>query len=808
MENLFHDLRYGVRMLSKSPAFTAVAIVTLALGIGANTAIFSVVNAVLLRQLPYADSERLVAVWERNLPRGRVKNSISPANFLDWRAQNNSFEQMAGLFDFRLNLTGFDDPEELATQVVTPNFFDVLGSPALIGRTFVPEEGEQGHDPVAVLSYGLWQRRFGGDPGIVGKTITLNGRSNEVIGVMPAGVQFVLKFGSNVGKQPDIWVPMTFGPNSRVRTGRYMLAIARLKSGITVQQAQAEMDALGESLEQQYPDFNKGWGIRVSPLRDEFVGEIRPALLLLFGAVGFVLLIACANVANLLLARGASRQKEMAIRTALGAARGRIIRQVLTESCVMGLVGGTLGLLLAVWGIDVLLSFAPKDLIRPEGIAVSWRVMGFTTVVALLTGLVFGLFPALEASQPDLNESLKEGGRSGGGSVRGARLRNVFVVAEVAIALVLLIGAGLMIRSFAKLQSVDPGFDASNVLAVKLLLPTSKYREAHLFFDALLGRIESLPGVRSAGAINFLPFGGAGAATGFTIEGRPQLPSAEQPTVDSRVVQPGYFKTMGVPFISGRNFTEQEETKESHVVIINEMMARTYFPDEDPIGKRVTIEMKDDNKPSEIIGIVQDVKHDKLDSEVRAMAYWPQAELSYPFMTLVIRTDSNPLALTPAIRHEVKLMDADLPISDVTTMEQLIGASVAKTRFSTLLLGVFGGIAMLLAAVGIYGVMSYSVTQRTHEIGIRMALGASTGDVLRNVLGGGMLLIAIAVCIGLVSSFALTRLMTTLLYGVTPTDPFTFGAISVLLMGVALVANYIPARRALKVDPMVALRYE
>jgi putative ABC transport system permease protein len=750
-------------------------------------------------------------VWENNRERGKDKNVVSAANFLDWQEQNDSFEQMAGLFDFRFNLTGGDSPEELVGQLVTANFFDLLGATATAGRTFVPEEGEQGKDDVAILSYGLWQRRFGGDPSIVGQNITLNGQSTAVVGIMPRNVPFYIKKGSMVGKQPDLWLPMTFGPNARVRQGRYLLSIARLKPDVTIERAQSQMDALARSYEEQYPDFNKGWGVTVAPLSDELVGDIRPALMVLLGAVGFVLLIACANVANLLLARAASRQKEIAIRTAMGAPRSRIVRQLLTESCLLALIGGTFGVFLALWGVDLLLALSPKDLVRTQGVGVNFKVLGFAAAVSVITGIVFGVVPAFEASRPELNESLKEGGRSGASGARGNRMRSIFVIAQVAMALVLLICSGLMIKSLGRLQSVDPGFDARNLLTVKLQLPGSRYREDQkqiAFFRELINRIETLPGVRSAGAINYLPFAGPGAGTGFTIEGEPEPPPSQRPVVDARVAEPGYFDTMRIPFVAGRNFNEREATQESHVVVINETMARLAFSDADPLGRKVTIFMKGTNVPSTIIGVVGDVKHESLSSEVRAMAYWPPPEQSYRYMTVVVRTESSPTALVPAIRNEVLAMDRDQPISDAVSMEELLGSSVSKSRFSALLLSIFAGLALVLASVGIYGVMSYSVTQRSHEIGIRMALGAQRRDVVRMVVVHGMLLSLAGIAVGLVGSFALTRLLGGLLYGVSSTDPVTFAAISATLVLVALAACFIPARRASRVDPMVSLRYE
>ncbi|HTG14177.1 MAG TPA: ABC transporter permease, partial [Blastocatellia bacterium] len=523
MEAFWQDLKYGVRMLAKSPGFTAVAVIALALGIGANTAIFSVVNAVLIRSLPFKDSDRLVMVWEKNRPRNRDQNVISPANYLDWRDQNSVFEQMSAVFDSRVNLTGVDDPEEIPTQLVEAHFFDLLGVNASIGRTFVAEEGVEGREKVVVLSQSLWKRRFGGDPALIGKTIKLSGQDYTVVGIAPPDFQFSLKASSLTGKQAELWRPLVFSQRSRVRAGRFMSAVARIRPGVTLAEAQAEMDGIAANLEKQYVEFNTGWGVSLVPLRTQFVGAIRPALFVLLGAVAFVLLIACANVANLLLARAATRQREIAIRTALGAGRWRVIRQLLTEATVLAVLGGAFGLLLAMWGVDLLLALTPKDLLGLQGVGIDYRVLGFTFAVSVLTGVLFGLAPALEASRPNLNESLKEGGRGAVTGGRSHRLRDLFVVVEIALALVLLIGSGLMIRSFVRLQSVDPGFDAKNLLTAKLLLPASKYGEdpqCKAFFKQLTERVQALPGVRSVGTVSYLPIAGLGAATGFNIEGR------------------------------------------------------------------------------------------------------------------------------------------------------------------------------------------------------------------------------------------------------------------------------------------------
>jgi putative ABC transport system permease protein len=811
METLAQDVRYAVRMLLKNPGFTLIAALALALGIGANTAIFSVVNAVMIRPLPYRDASRLVMVWEDNRIRGKHQNVISPANFLDWKEQSDVFADMAALYDTTFNLTGVADPEEIPAQRVTLNLFDLLGAGAMLGRTFAGDEAQPERQDSVILSYGLWQRRFGGDPGIVGQTVQLNTQIYTIIGVMPPDYQLFVKSGSLSGERAEMWAPMIFDQNDRVRRGRYATAVARLKDGVALEQARSQMAALATSLENQHPEFNTGWGVNLVPFREQFTGEMRKPLLMLLGAVGFVLLIACANVANLLLARAASRQKEMAIRLAIGASRARIVRQLLIESTVLAGLGGAAGLVLAMWGVDALVALGPKELLPPGGARLNLIVLGFTMLLALTTGLVFGLAPALEASRPNLNEALKEGGKAAASGGRAHRLRDLFVIAEIAMALVLLIGSGLLVKSFARLQSVSPGFNPKNLLTAHVTLPYAKYHEAgqsEQFFRDALARIRAIPGVRGASAINFLPFTGPGAATRFSVVGRPAPPPGEEPVLDTRVCDADYFQTMGIPFIKGRTFSEREQGTASHVVVVNETLAREMFPGEDPIGRRLVIQMMRDPQPSEIIGVVGDVKHAGLDAEARAMSYWPHAELAYPFMTVVARTDGDPLRYVTALRREVQSLDNDQPIAGVYSMEQLMSESVARARFSATLLAIFAGVALILAAVGIYGVMSYTVTQRTQEIGIRMALGADHQSVMRMVIRQGMRLALIGIGAGLAASLALTRLLATLLFGVSATDPATFVMIAVVLTGVALGACAVPARRATRVDPMVALRYE
>ncbi|HEX8775378.1 MAG TPA: ABC transporter permease [Pyrinomonadaceae bacterium] len=811
MGTIWQDLRYGLRTLRQRPGFTFVAVLALALGIGVNTAIFSVVNTLLISPLPFRDSERLVMVWEFNRTRDRHQNVINPANFLDWREQSTSFEEMAAFRDVRVNLTGKGDPVEIPSQQTTPNLFSLLGVETIMGRSFKPEDGEPNAAPVAVISYGLWQRQFGSDPSIVGKTVTLNGTGVNIVGVLPAGFQWFIKKGSLTDKPAELWMPLAFTEELRVRRGRHMTAVARLKPGVSHAQAQAELYTIAARLEQQYPDVNTGWGAELVPLREQFVGDVRPALYVLLGAVGFVLLIACANVANLLLARAATRHREIAIRTALGAGRWRVIRQLLTESVLLSVLGGGLGLMIAWWGTGAIVALSPSDLVNLESVSINLPVLLFTLLVSILTGLIFGLAPALEATKLNLTESLKEGDKGGSGGTRSRRLRNAFVVAEVALALVLLASAGLMLKSFSRLQTVNPGFETERLLTMRLVLPNNKYPEDYqrtAFFRQAIERIGRLPGVQSASAVSFLPFAGIGSATRFTIEGRPAPQAGDAPTTDVRVTDANYFRTMNIPLLQGRSFTEQEATEKRGVVIINETLARQYFAGEDPIGKRITVNMGSEPKPTVIIGVVGDIRHVDLNSEIRPMVYWTHPELAYSSMTIVLRTAGEPMSLAAATQREIQAIDPDQPVSDIRTMEQLLSASVARTRFNALLLALFAGLALILASVGIYGVMAYSVVQRTREIGIRIALGAEARDVVRMIVGQGMILTLVGIGLGLVAAFALTRLMSSLLFGVSATDPLTFAVVSLLLSAVAFLACYIPARRATKVDPMVALRYE
>jgi predicted permease len=811
LETLSQDFRYAARMLARQPGFTAVAALTLALGIGANTAIFSVVEAVLLRALPYRHADRAVVLWESqrlgNLPR----NVINPANFLDWRDQARSFDEMAAFADFRYNLTGVGEPEEVPAQIATPNLFALLGAGAELGRTFTPEDAKPGHDDVAILSHDLWRRRFGGAPDIIGRTLSLNGHGVTVIGVMPPGFQWFIQELSLTGKPAQIWVPLGLSAEQRVRRGRYLQAVARLKPGVSLTRARAEMSAIAGRLESRYPSFNRGWGVRLVTLRDQLAGEIRPALLVLLAAVGFVLLIACVNVANLLLARAAGRHKEIAIRSSIGAGRRRIIRQLLTESLLLALLGGALGLLLSRAGLAALVALSPPNLAGVGRAGLDLPVLAFTLGVTALTGIVFGLAPALEASRVNLSGALNESSRGNAGSARGRRLRDALVVAEVGLALVLLVGAGLMIRSFLRLQAVDPGFDAKGLLTMRVLLPAAKYPDdvrRIAFFRQAAARLRTLPGVVDAGAASALPFAGLGAATSFNIEGTSFKTEADKPTTDVRVVDEEYFRTLRIPLVAGRTFTAREAVEERKVAVINETMARKYFAGENPVGKRILVNMTAEPTYTEIIGVVGDARYAKLDGELRPMVYWPPPHLTYSAMTLVLRAAGAPADLAPAARREILAIDKDQPVADVRTMESWLAESLARTRFGTLLLGAFAGLALTLAAAGLYGVMSYSVAQRQSEIGVRMALGARAADVLRLVIRQGLALVLVGVALGLLGALALTRLLASLLYEVSATDPLTFAALALLLMAVSWIACYIPARRAARVDPLIAMRYE
>jgi putative ABC transport system permease protein len=812
MQTLLQDLRYAARMLMKRPGFTLVAVIALALGIGANTAIFSVINSILLRPLAYRDPAALVVI-NHDYPKINLKASVSAIGYTHYRDNAKSFESVAALTGGSFNLTGGGDPERLNGSPVTHNFFSALGASPALGRVFLPEEDQPGKNKVVVLSHAFWQRRFGGDQSLVNKTITLNDESYTVVGVMPASFQF----GRELGQVVDLWTPIAFTPEQlqfNRLTNENLFVFARLKPGVTTEQAQAELNTIADNLRQQYfpPGADRSnWGLTTQSFRELVVGDIRQALWILMGIVGLVLLIACANVANLLLARAADRQKEMAIRTALGAGRWRVIRQLLTESALLAVAGGVIGLLLAWWGVSALVKINEAQIPRANEIGLDWLVLAFTLGVALLTGVIFGLVPALQTSKADLHETLKEGGRTGSSGARGW-VRGTLVVLEMALALVVLISAGLLIRSFWNLQQVNPGFVPQNVLAMSVTLPMTKYREPVQranFYQELLQRIRALPGVRSAGACSILPLSGNNSSGSFRIEGRDTPQGQSLPHGDRWAATTDYFSTMKIPIVRGRFFDDRDTMDSQPVAIIDETMQRKYWPNEDPVGKRISFQGGQQNPIwREIVGIVGHVKHRGLEGESRVQYYIPHSQVQNPSMNLVIRTDAEPTSLAGVTRGAISGMDKDLPVFRVRTLEQYVVDSMAQRRFAMTLLGIFAVVGLALAAVGLYGVLAYSVTQRSHEIGIRMALGARATDVLRLVIGQGMLLALAGVALGIVGAFLLTRLMANLLFGVKASDPLTFVVIALLLTLVALVACFVPARKATKVDPMVALRYE
>jgi putative ABC transport system permease protein len=802
-DEMMQDLRYGVRMLLKNPGFTLIAVLTLGLGVGANTAIFSIVNAVLLRPLPFKDPARLVTVWESNAEKGQTHGAVGGANFTDWKNQNQVFEMLAAYFSWNYSLTGNDQPQRLTAAVVSAGFFQALGTDAALGRVLVPEDDQEADENVVVLSHTLWQNRFGGNREIIGQTITLNNRPHTVVGVMPASFDFP-------DGRTDIWRPMAMSPqNAQNREGKWLKTIGRLKPGVSLEQASAAMNTIAGRLAESYPKTNAGWGVNLIPLHEELVGKARRFLLTLFGAVLFVLLIACVNVANLLLARGATRQKENAIRAALGAGRLRLLRQYLAESLLLAMLGSAVGLALAFWSLDALIALSPDDVPGLARATIDGRVLGFTLALSLLTTWIFGLAPAWQASKPDLNETLKEGSHTTGGA--GRRVQDALVVVEVAAGVVLLVGAGLMIRSLLRLQAVEPGFNPHDVLTMRVALPASKYGENYqsiAFFQQALERIKALPGVVSAGAIQDLPLGQNTMSFPFTIEGRPSVSAASRPLAAYRAVTEGYFRTMGIPLVAGRAFTPNDNLQTVPVVIINQTMARRFFANEDPLGKR--LHFGEPNDPSStVIGVVGDVKHLGLADEEVAAIYQPHAQNRFAWlrwMTLVVRTNAAPPSLVAPIRSRIAEVDRDQPIYDIATLEHLLAKSVAQPRFSAFLLGLFALLALTLAAVGLYGVMAHAVAQRAHEIGLRMALGAQVRDVLALVIGRGMRLTLLGLVIGLAVSVALTGVLKTLLFNISATDPLTFAGVVGVLLAVALIACYLPARRAAKVDPLAALR--
>ena len=811
MDSLIKDIRYGVRGLLKHPGFTAIVVITLALGIGASTAIFSVVDNVLLRRLPYRNAERIVAIEEMN--REGTRGQVTSANFLDWRAQNTVFEHLAAIKTTTTNLALSDHAERIDLAQTNANFFDVFGVAPQYGRLFIPQDEQAGHEPVVIVSDTLWRRRFGSDPSLVGKQLTLDGRNFTVIGITPPGFQYPDK--------TELWVPpLKLVPElyanqdvTQTRGMGYLAAVALLKPGVTLPHAAAEMETITARLRQQYPTTNNRRFNRVVSLHEHLVGDTNKVLWLLLGAVTFVLLIGCANVANLLLASGAARQKEMAIRTALGASRWRVMRQLFTESTILALTGGAVGVLIAIWGLAAITKLLPGDFPRLNEIHLDLRILGFTFAASVLTGILFGLVPALQISRPDVQESIRETGRGASGSRRQNRFRQALIAGEIALCVVLLAGAGLLFRSFLRLQSVNTGFVSGQVLTARLTPSGTSYNnqaDYDKFYNQVIEKVSAIPGVQDAGLINTLPLD-KGPTTGFRVEGRPVLTPDKWPMVNYRAVSPNYFRAMGIPVVQGRAYTERDNSNAPAVMIINQQTAREIFPDENPVGKRITFGNVDQNQQPvwfEIVGVVANVRSLELREESQSEIYFSSLQDYWAAMSLVVRSTVEPSSLSAAVRQAVNEVDKSVPVSQVKTMDKVVSESITQPRFNLFLLVLFSTVAMLLSAAGIYGVTAYTVSQRTRELGIRLALGAQVGDVLKMILAQGMAVIGVGLVLGLAAAFGLMRLLRSLLFGIGENDPLTFVAITIVLLIVALIACYIPARRATKVDPLEALRAE
>jgi len=811
------DLRYGARLLRKSPGFSVIAVLVMALGIGATTAIFSVVDAVLLKPLPFRAPERLLVIWEKNPAQNQYKLFVAPVNFLEWRKQSQAMESMAAFQVVHINLTGGPnghvDPEELKCERVSAEMFQLLGVRPVLGRTFRPEEDLPGHADFALLSHSLWQRRFGGDPAIAGKAIRLRDQSYTVVGVLPAGF-------SVMTPEVDVWIPLglsAFDPRSA--NNRFLTVIARLKAGASEDRAQMELETIGSGMEQANPALNQGWRPSIFVLENELLGNVRQALWVLLGAVGFLLLMACANVASLLLARATTRRKEIAVRMALGAGRWRIVSQLLAESMILALSGGLLGMLLAWGGVGLMARLGQASIPRLAEARVDARLFLFTLCVSMATGILCGVAPALESSKANLNQALTEGGRSGTTGRAGRTMRSALVVVEVATAVLVLIGAGLLIRSFVRLRSVDPGFQPSGLLTLRVPLSGGRNNAAErrvAFFQQMVDLVATLPGVRAVGAVNGLPLTGLGVGSMFAVSGRPAPPTGQRPLGVLRSVTPGYFRAMGIPLLAGRGFADSDTKPAAPVIVVNQTLARRFWREGNPLGGRLVVDI--DGRTAAIVGVVGDVKPERMEGEDWPTIYNPYAQVPVATMTLVVRTGDvrtgdvrtggAPMALASAVEREVHQLDPDQPVADVRPMDAVMDQAVAGARFNTVLLGVFAAIAFALAAVGIYGVVSYDVSERTHEIGIRLALGAQRGNVLKLVVGQGARLAIYGIAAGLGAAWGLTRLMVTMLFGVKPVDFYTFAAISGLLGAVALGASYLPSRRAMALDPVTALRHE
>jgi putative ABC transport system permease protein len=802
----WQDLRYGLRTLLKNPGFCAVAILTVALGIGPNTAIFTMVNAVLLKPLPVPEPDRVVMIWGTLLKSGFDQMPVSAADYLDWKQQARSFDYMSAAFtipEYGLNISGIGDPERAPAALASREFLPALGIKPIVGRNFLPEEDRPGGPPAVLISNALWQRRFHSDPAAVGRTLTVDGIPRTVVGVVPH------ELGEMV--HADLWLPTAINPNNPERQNHQFGIVARLKPGVTVSQARSEMTVIAQRLELAYPATNSGWGITLNPMAEMFTGRIRPVLLILLGAVGLLLLIACANLANLLLARAATREKEIAIRGALGAGRGRIVRQLVTESLALAMAGGALGLILASYGVKAMRSVVPDMFPMLQHMSVELPVLAFTLGISIATGLLFGLVPAWRSSHTDLNTTLKESaGRSEGGG-GSHRIRSFLLASEVALAVLLSVSAGLLLRSFVRVMEVDPGVRTANILTMNLSLPDSRYDtplKRATFYKNLTERLETLPGVRSAGAVMFLPLRVSMLSfrigvNGFVIQGRPPVPQDQRPLADYRIATPGYFSTMGIALRQGRLLDPHDDLTAKRVALVNEAMVRKHFAHENPIGQHLVM-----GEPTEIVGVVADAKMYGLDAPVEPAVYVPHMQHPAVTMGVVVRTAGDPAAMAPAVRSEILKLDAEQPISNVRTMEEVLSDSLMLRRATMLMLSVFALLALTLATVGIYGLTAYSVSRRTHEIGLRVALGASRPQILRLVVGRELVTSIIGAAIGVGAALILTRGLSGMIYGVTATDPLVFAGVPLLLIAVSVVASYVPARKATSIDPLVALRYE
>ncbi len=805
MSNLISDFRHGLRVLLRTPLFTVFTIAALAIGIGATTALFSVVHTLLVKPLPYAAAERLAVVWEHNLPRNRPRNVVSPANFLEWRLRNRSFEGLAALTQTRVTMTGQGDPRELTTLVVTADLFDLVGVSPMLGRGFAAGEDQQGAPSTMVVSHGSWLRQFGGDPGLVGRAILINGAPVTVIGVMPRGFELL-------GLPADVYVPFRLGPAARRFSGRSFVTIGLLKPGVTRDQAQADMESVMDSLRRDQPDFNTGWTANVVPLREQLVGDVRLAVLALFGAVGAVLLIACGNIGSLMLTRASGRRRELAIRAAVGAGTGRLLTQLVCESMMLSVAGGALGVALAAWLLGSLSTWMATRLPIPlmGQVAIDPSVLVFAAAVTVVTTVLCGLAPALGATGGSLVGALRDGAPSVSGTGRGRLLRQAFVMGEVALALIVLCGAGLLGRSLMELQEVNPGFSAESALSLRVTLPQRSYPNSdaqHAFHARVIAGLRALPAATAVGGTSFLPLDGAGPATSFWRADAPQPPPAERPVVDARPVTPGYFSAMQIPLLAGRDVDESDTQDRDPVAVVNETFARQIYPGDNPIGRRFILNLGND-KPHEIIGVAGDVKLASLEGEIRPTAYLSSRQYAFGMMTYVVRAATDPARLGPAAIAVIREIDPQLPVSAVRPLADVFAESIARPRLTAAAMSVFAAAALLLAALGVYGIVAYSVAQRTREIGIRVALGAKPGQIVGMVVGQNLRVVALGIVLGLACAVPATRLLRGLLFQVGPNDPVTFVVIGATLVAVAVVASYLPARRGTRVDPVVTLKAE